>query len=48
MPLDEGLLEELRQTKAEIDRHQARIKELVASLRESGATTEEIAQALRS
>ena len=48
MPLDEELLAELKQTKAEIDRLQAQLKDLVTRLRESGATTEEITQALRS
>ncbi len=47
MPLDEELLAELRQTKAEIDRLQVRLKDLVARLQEQGATTQEITQALR-
>jgi hypothetical protein len=47
MAVDEGLLAELRQTKTEIDRLQAQLKDIVARLRESGATTEEITQALR-
>ena len=42
------MLEELKQTKAEIDLLQVQLKELVNRLRESGATTEEITQALRS
>jgi Skp family chaperone for outer membrane proteins len=47
MPLDETLLAELKQTKAEIDRLQTQLKDLVARLQEGGATTQEIAQALR-
>ncbi len=47
MPLDEALLAELRQAKAEIDRLQVQLKAVVSRLRESGATTEEITQALR-
>lgn len=47
MALDATLLEELRQTKAEIDKLQTRLKELVAQLQENGATTQEIAEALR-
>ena len=47
MPLDETLLDELKRTKAEIDRLQARLRELVAALEERGATKQEIAQALR-
>ena len=47
MPLDDQLLAEMKQTKAEIDRLQERLKELVNLLRESGATTQEIAEALR-
>ncbi len=47
MPLDELLLAELKETKAEIDRLQVRLKELVSRLREDGATTQEITQALR-
>ena len=48
MPLDEGLLAELKQAKAEIDRLQLQLTDVVSRLRESGATSEEIAQALRS
>lgn len=47
MPLDEELLAELRSTKAEIDVLQERLKSLVSRLREGGATTQEIAEALR-
>ncbi len=47
MALDEKFLVELKQTKAEIDALQVRLKELVTGLRENGATTEEITQALR-
>ncbi|HEV7886687.1 MAG TPA: hypothetical protein VGO92_03945 [Acidimicrobiales bacterium] len=48
MALDEAVLAELRQTKAEIDTLQQRLKELVARLQEGGASTQEIAEALRS
>ena len=47
MAVDEELLAELRQTKAEIDVLQERLKDLVARLREGGASTEEITQALK-
>ena len=47
MPLDEQLLAELKQTKAEIDRLQTELKDVVTRLRENGATTQEIAEALR-
>jgi hypothetical protein len=47
MPLDQDVLAELRTTKAEIDKLQQRLKELVAQLQEKGATTQEIAEALR-
>ena len=47
MALDEEVLAELKQTKAEIDRLQVRLKNLVARLQKSGATTQEITQALR-
>ncbi|MDQ3678980.1 MAG: hypothetical protein M3378_00230 [Actinomycetota bacterium] len=47
MPLDEELLAELKRTKAEIDLLQVQLRELVARLQESGATTQEITQALR-
>ncbi|MDQ3641377.1 MAG: hypothetical protein M3450_07915 [Actinomycetota bacterium] len=47
MPLDAEVLAELKQTKAEIDRLQVRLKDLVARLQEGGATTQEITQALR-
>lgn len=48
MAVDEALLAELKQTKAQIDLLQVQLKELVNRLRDSGATTEEITQALRS
>lgn len=48
MALDEAVLADLRQTKSEIDRLQDRLKELVAQLRDNGASTQEIAEALRS
>ena len=47
MPLDEAVLAELRETKASIDQLQERLKELVAQLRDHGATAQEIAAALR-
>ncbi|MGH9158002.1 MAG: hypothetical protein ACRD1K_19685 [Acidimicrobiales bacterium] len=47
MPLDEELLAELRRTKAEIDRLQDQLKALVTRLRDGGASSQEIAQALR-
>ncbi len=47
MPVDEALLAELKRTKAEIDQLQAKLKELVGRLRESGASTQEITEALR-
>lgn len=47
MAVDEELLAQLKQTKAEIDRLQVELKGLVSRLQESGATTEEIKQALR-
>jgi hypothetical protein len=48
MALDQEVLAELRTTKAEIDKLQQRLKELVADLQEKGASTQEIAEALRS
>lgn len=48
MALDEAVLADLKQTKSEIDRLQERLKELVAQLRDNGASTQEIAEALRS
>jgi hypothetical protein len=47
VPLDPDVLTELRTTKAEIDRLQDRLKELVAKLREAGASAQEIGDALR-
>lgn len=47
MPPDEELLAELKQTKAKIDDLQVELKNLVSRLQETGATTEEIKQALR-
>ena len=47
MPVDEEVLAELRRTKAEIDELQERLKELVARLRNGGASAQEIAEALR-
>lgn len=43
----ETLLDELKATKADIDRLQERLKEIVAELRESGMDAGEIASALR-
>ncbi|HVF73717.1 MAG TPA: hypothetical protein VM938_01605 [Acidimicrobiales bacterium] len=48
MALDEAVLADLRETKAQIDQLQQRLKELVAQLRDSGASAQEIAEALRS
>lgn len=48
MALDEAVLTELKQTKADIDRLQEKLKELVQRLRDDGASTQEIAAALRS
>ena len=48
MALDAGVLAELKQTKTEIDRLQEKLKELVAQLRDGGASAQEIAEALRS
>jgi hypothetical protein len=45
--LDNELLAELRATKAEIDSLQQRLKDLVAGLRQHGASAQEIAEALR-
>lgn len=47
MPLDEQILAELKQVKAEIDERQERLKALVEQLRERGASAQEIAAALR-
>jgi hypothetical protein len=48
MALDEAVLADLKETKAQIDRLQDRLKELVGQLRENGASAQEIAEALRS
>ncbi|MEX2660011.1 MAG: hypothetical protein WD232_09960 [Acidimicrobiales bacterium] len=47
MALDEDLLAELKSTKAEIDRLQSDLKDIVARLQQEGATAQEIAAALR-
>lgn len=47
MAVDEELLAELKETKAQIDEMQERLKSLVAQLQEKGATSQEIAAALR-
>ena len=47
MALDEAVLAELKETKAAIDVLQAKLKALVAQLRERGATAQEIAEHLR-
>jgi hypothetical protein len=47
MSLDEAVLAELKATKATIDERQQKLKELVAQLREHGASAQEIAAALR-
>jgi hypothetical protein len=48
MSLDAALLAELKATKATIDGLQLKLKQLVAELRERGASAQEIAEALRS
>jgi hypothetical protein len=48
MALDPTVLAELKETKAQIDALQERLKELVQGLRDGGATAQEIAEALRS
>jgi hypothetical protein len=45
--LDEGLVAELKATKAAIDGLQQKLKDLVAALREQGASAQEIGEALR-
>ena len=45
--LDEALLAEMRETKAAIDELQRKLKDLVTALRERGASSQEIAEALR-
>jgi hypothetical protein len=47
MALDPVVLADLKQTKAGIDELQQRLKDLVAQLRQQGATAQEIADALR-
>ena len=47
MALDPTVLTELRETKAAIDELQEKLKELVARLRDGGASAQEIAEALR-
>jgi len=47
MTLDQALLAELRATKTTIDQLQVRLKDLVAQLRDQGASAQEIAEALR-
>lgn len=47
MPLDPALLSELKETKAAIDVLQTRLKDLVSQLQASGASTQEIAAALK-
>jgi hypothetical protein len=47
MALDETVLTELRTTKAAIDELQQKLKDLVAQLRDGGASAQEIAEALR-
>jgi hypothetical protein len=47
MTLDEGLLAELRTTKAAIDELQQKLKDLVAQLRDGGASAQEIGAALK-
>lgn len=47
MAVDEQLLADLKETKAQIDVLQERLKALVTELQEKGATSQEIAAALR-
>ena len=47
MALDEDLMAEMRVTKAAIDELQQKLEDIVAALRERGATAQEIAEALR-
>ena len=47
MAVDEELLAELKQTKAQIDELQDKLKALVSQLQEKGASSQEIAAALR-
>jgi hypothetical protein len=47
MSLDAALLAELKATKATIDELQLKLKQLVAELRDQGASAQEIAEALR-
>lgn len=47
MTLDAALLSELKTTKAAIDELQVKLKDLVAALREQGASAQEIGAALR-
>lgn len=47
MAIDAEVLAELRRTKTEIDALQVQLKDLVARLRDGGATAQEIADALR-
>jgi hypothetical protein len=48
MAIDAAVLAQLKDTKAQIDALQERLKELVQQLRDGGATAQEIAEALRS
>lgn len=48
MALDPTVLADLKETKAQIDTLQERLKELVQQLRDNGASAQEIAEALRS
>lgn len=48
MALDEALVAELKATKAAIDELQQKLKDVVASLRERGASAQEIGEVLRS
>jgi hypothetical protein len=48
MAVDPELLAELKATKAAIDELQGKLKDLVADLRERGASAQEIGEALRS
>ena len=47
MPSNDELLAELRRTKGDIDKLQARLKELVTQLQQAGMSTQDITAALK-
>lgn len=47
MATNDELLAELRSTKADIDKLQARLKELVTELQQAGMSTQDITAALK-